>query len=158
MLRCVAIGLLVVGLCGCASQQAQTFAVPPADATPAYAGSGPAQAAAPPSYQQTASLPASQWAPATTQALPATQPVKQSALAPADPDKAIVRQLISTSRMAFAGSCACPYDEDKSGRCGDRSAYSRGARNKPLCFATDVTPEMISRQRKGDAAMAGGTN
>jgi hypothetical protein len=156
MFRRVAIFALVVGLCGCASQQAQTFAVPPADVTPAYAGS--AQNAAPPSYQQTAALPASQWAPATTQALPNTQPVVQSALAPADPDKAIIRQLISTSRMAYAGSCACPYDEDKSGRCGDRSAYARGARNKPLCFATDVTPEMISRQRKGDSAMAHGTN
>jgi hypothetical protein len=154
MFRRVAIGLLVVGLCGCASQQAQTFAVPPQDATPSYVG--PAQNAAP-SYQQ-AALPPSQWAPATTQALPTTQPVTKSALAPADPDRAIVRQLISTSRLAFSGSCACPYDEDKAGRCGDRSAYSRGARNKPLCFATDVTPEMIRRQRSGDAAMAHGTN
>jgi hypothetical protein len=157
MLRCIAIGVLVVGLCGCASQQAQTFAVPPADATPSYAGPGPN--AAPPSYQQQAALaPSSQWAPATTQALPTAQPVVQTPLAPADPDKAVVRQLISTSRMAYAGSCACPYDEDKSGRCGDRSAYAQGKRNKPLCFSTDVTPEMIARQRKGDAAMAHGTN
>ena len=155
MFRRVAICLLVVGLGGCASQQAQTFAVPPAQEAPSYAGQ-PQSAA--PSYQQQAALAPSQWAPSTTQALPATQPVKQSALPPPDADKAVVRQLISTSRMAYAGTCACPYDEDKAGRCGDRSAYAQGKRNKPLCFATDVTPEMISRQRKGDAAMAHGTN
>ena len=156
MFRRVAIGLLVVGLGGCASQQTQSFVVPPVgppqDASPSYQ-----QAALPPSQQATVTPTSSQWSPATTQALQTTKPVAAQ-LPPANNDQTITRQLIATSRLAYAGSCPCPYDVDLAGRCGDRSAYSRGVRNKPLCFATDVTPLMISRHRAGDAAMATGTN
>lgn len=141
MFRRVAI-LLVVGLGGCASQQPQGLVVS-AQETPVQ-------------YQQ-AAIPPPEAAPPTTQALPTPAPAAPRPVL-ADEDQALARQLVATSRMAYASTCGCPYDTDKAGPCGDRSAYARGTPNRPLCFTSDVTPEMIRRQRAGDAALAHGTN
>jgi hypothetical protein len=138
MFRRVAI-LLVVGLCGCASQQTESLVVSSQEAAIQYQKSElpPPQAAGP--------------------ATPALQPVAQQPMASSN-DEAIAQKLVATSRLAYGGSCPCPYDVDRTGPCGDRSAYSQGKPNKPLCYSSDVTADMINKRRRGDAAMARGTN
>jgi hypothetical protein len=148
MFRRVATALLVVGLCGCASQQTPGLSV----------AASVAPQETPPSYQQ-AALPAPAEAPVTTQALPtpappAAAPPPQARLSPGD--QAVVRQLIATSRAAYAGHCPCPYDTDRTGNaCGDRSLYARPSGDRPLCYPSDVSPTVISRYRAG---MTAGTN
>jgi hypothetical protein len=46
---------------------------------------------------------------------------------------------------SYPSSCACPYNTDRGGRrCGGRSAYSRPGGYAPICFASDVTKDMIA--------------
>jgi hypothetical protein len=159
-------GALLAGcLGGCASSQQQSLVVASQDApavSPYSAAQNPAAEYSSLQNQQAAVIPRSP--PASTGSIP-VQPAAQtppqgapSQMAPSAADQAMIRQLIATSRMSYAGTCACPYDTDKAGTCGDRSAYARGKRNRPLCYPADVTAEMIDRQRRGDAALAHGTN
>ena len=69
---------------------------------------------------------------------------------------AVVALLIAASVVGYTGNCSCPQNTDKAGRsCGKRSAYNRPNGWKPLCFATDVTPQMVDRFRQtGKAAAA----
>lgn len=64
-----------------------------------------------------------------------------------------VRQiLIEESIGAYSGNCPCPYSTARNGsRCGRRSAYSRPGGEAPLCYAKDVSDEMVSayRERNG---------
>ena len=61
---------------------------------------------------------------------------------------AITKLLIAASLSSYPGSCACPYNTDRGGRsCGRRSAYTRPGGYSPLCFAKDITPEMIAEYR-----------
>lgn len=63
-------------------------------------------------------------------------------------DEQIRQALIQQSIAAHAGTCACPYNVDRGGRqCGRRSAYSKQGGDAPLCYASDVTPEMIASFR-----------
>ncbi len=40
--------------------------------------------------------------------------------------------------------CPCPFDTAKNGSaCGKRSAYDKPGGAAPICFAKDVTPEML---------------
>ncbi|CAA2137654.1 hypothetical protein MBLL_00763 (plasmid) [Methylobacterium bullatum] len=61
---------------------------------------------------------------------------------------AIAKLLITASIDAYPSSCACPYQSDRGGRsCGRRSAYSRPGGFAPLCYAKDITPEMVASYR-----------
>ena len=65
----------------------------------------------------------------------------------------IVASLIAESRASYPGNCACPDNTDKRGhRCGGRSAYSRPGGYAPLCYPSDVTPEMIAEYRRTHTA------
>jgi hypothetical protein len=72
-----------------------------------------------------------------------------SAAAAAELSNEQIRQaLMQQSIAAHAGNCACPYQVDRAGRkCGRRSAYSKQGGDEPLCYASDVTPEMIASFR-----------
>jgi hypothetical protein len=60
-----------------------------------------------------------------------------------------VRQiLIDESIAAYSGNCPCPYNRASNGsRCGKRSAYNRAGGEAPLCFAQDVSAEMVQAYR-----------
>jgi endonuclease G len=41
-------------------------------------------------------------------------------------------------RAPLTGTCECPYDLTRSGQlCGERSAYSRGGGDRPVCYVSD---------------------
>jgi len=57
-------------------------------------------------------------------------------------DEEIRQKILAASLANYDGPCPCPY----SGlNCKGRSAYD--LRREPLCFISDVTPEMIARFR-----------
>ncbi len=63
---------------------------------------------------------------------------------------AITAILIAESVASYRASrpCACPYNETRTGAsCGSRSAWSRPGGASPLCYASDITPEMIAGYR-----------
>lgn len=63
-------------------------------------------------------------------------------------DAQIKQILIDESIAAYSGNCPCPYNTDSRGRrCGRRSAYSREGGESPLCYAKDVTDEMVQAYR-----------
>jgi len=63
-------------------------------------------------------------------------------------DHEIRKALVQQSIAAYPGNCPCPYNVDRAGRqCGRRSAYSKQGGYSPLCYPSDVTPEMIARIR-----------
>ena len=58
----------------------------------------------------------------------------------------VVQRIIENSISTYPGRCPCPYNRDRAGRrCGGRSAYNRAGGYAPLCFASDVTAEMIKQ-------------
>lgn len=64
-------------------------------------------------------------------------------------DDEIRQLLINQSIRSYSGSCPCPYNTTKSGsRCGGRSAYSKPGGAEPLCYAKDVSDEMVERYKK----------
>lgn len=63
-------------------------------------------------------------------------------------DAQIKRAIIQESLASYPGPCPCPYNIMRNGRaCGRRSAYSRPGGYSPVCYESDVTPEMIRRYR-----------
>lgn len=61
-------------------------------------------------------------------------------------DEAIKKKIIKESIADYPGNCPCPYNTAKNGsKCGKRSAYSRPSGYSPVCYASDVTKEMIKR-------------
>lgn len=53
-------------------------------------------------------------------------------------------QMIRESIARYPGSCPCPYNVDRGGRrCGGRSAWSKPGGYSPLCYPSDVTPDMV---------------
>jgi hypothetical protein len=63
-------------------------------------------------------------------------------------DAQIKKILIEESIAAYSGNCPCPYSTMRNGRsCGRRSAYSREGGESPLCYAKDVTAEMVQAYR-----------
>lgn len=59
-------------------------------------------------------------------------------------DEQIKKILIEQSIQSYSGRCPCPYSSMKNGRaCGRRSAYSRPGGASPLCYPSDITPNMI---------------
>ncbi|QEE22758.1 hypothetical protein FNA67_09620 [Youhaiella tibetensis] len=66
--------------------------------------------------------------------------------APAYSRNEVVQAIIAESIASTGGNCPCPYNVDRRGRrCGGRSAYSRPGGASPICFAEQVTPQMIER-------------
>jgi hypothetical protein len=63
-------------------------------------------------------------------------------------DAQIKQLLIDESIAAYSSNCPCPYNTARNGsRCGGRSAYSREGGEAPLCYAKDVTAEMVQTYR-----------
>lgn len=63
-------------------------------------------------------------------------------------DEQIRTILIKESIAAYDGNCPCPYSRARNGSlCGKRSAYSREGGAAPLCYAKDVSAEMVQRYR-----------
>ena len=60
-----------------------------------------------------------------------------------------VRQVIIQESIAsYPGPCACPYNVARNGSmCGRRSAYSKPGGYSPVCYASQVTPEMVREYR-----------
>ena len=51
--------------------------------------------------------------------------------------------------LTYHGNCPCPYTLDRAGRrCGKRSAYSKPGGQDPLCYAADITDQMIEEYNK----------
>ena len=70
-------------------------------------------------------------------------------IAMAQSDAVIIDTMIRESKARYVGRCACPDDLAKNGaRCGKRSAYSKPGGARPLCYAKDVSQEMITAYRK----------
>lgn len=63
-------------------------------------------------------------------------------------DADIAKLLIRRSIALYRGACPCPYNRTKNGRsCGGNSAYSRPGGASPLCYAADVSAQMIAAYR-----------
>lgn len=76
-------------------------------------------------------------------------PQKQPPSVPAISDATIVQRIIAQSIANYPGSCPCPYSRDRGGRrCGKRSAYSKPGGYAPICFAEDVSRDMIGAFRQ----------
>lgn len=66
------------------------------------------------------------------------------------PDDAVRRIIINDSIASYPSVCACPYSTIRNGRpCGSRSAYSRPGGRSPMCYAEQITREMIAQWRAG---------
>ena len=97
---------------------------------------------------------------APPQAAPAQPAPKdtQSTTKEALTDAAIIALIIAGSIAIYKATgrpCACPSDTMKNGRaCGGNSAYMRPGGARPLCFAKDVTLEMIKAYRATKAIPA----
>ena len=67
-------------------------------------------------------------------------------------DAQVKKLLIDESIAAYDGNCPCPYSRARNGsRCGRRSAHSREGGAAPLCFAADVSAEMVEAYRQEHA-------
>jgi hypothetical protein len=63
-------------------------------------------------------------------------------------DAQVRQRLIDESIAEYDGNCPCPYSTASNGsRCGKRSAYSREGGEAPLCYAKDVSAEMVQQYR-----------
>lgn len=61
----------------------------------------------------------------------------------------LIRAIISQSIKNYSGKCPCPYSLMSNGSsCGKRSAYSKPGGASPICYASDVTEEMILEYKK----------
>ena len=63
-------------------------------------------------------------------------------------DGEIREKIVGESIANFRGDCPCPYSGDRAGKCGKRSAYSRSGGASPICYADDVTQQMIDEYRR----------
>ena len=62
---------------------------------------------------------------------------------------AIKKKMIQESINNYSGNCPCPYNTARNGsRCGKRSAYHRAGGYVPLCYAEDVTAQMIKNYKR----------
>lgn len=74
-------------------------------------------------------------------------------------DAAIVAAVIAASVFLYksqsGGPCACPGDLDRGGRrCGKRSAHDRLGGYSVVCFANEVTADMIAAYRAENVGVA----
>lgn len=63
-------------------------------------------------------------------------------------DDQVKQQMINQSIASYSGSCPCPYSTASNGsRCGRRSAYTKPGGYAPLCYETDINPQMLKQYR-----------
>ena len=63
-------------------------------------------------------------------------------------DSEIRAEIVKQSVANYKGSCPCPYSTHPDGtQCGYRSAFHKGAAEKPLCYEINVTLKMIDEYR-----------
>lgn len=61
----------------------------------------------------------------------------------------IKKEIIRESIASYPGNCPCPYNSARNGsNCGRRSAYSKPGGYAPLCYAKDVTDQMVEKYRQ----------
>ncbi len=61
----------------------------------------------------------------------------------------IKQRIIADSIDSYSGSCPCPYNTASNGTsCGGRSAYSRVGGASPLCYASDISDDMVENYRQ----------
>jgi hypothetical protein len=75
-----------------------------------------------------------------------------TAVAQSGQDAALRQAIVEESIVQYRGTCACPDSIMRNGRrCGANSAWSKGGGQRPLCSASDVTPQMLEayKARKG---------
>lgn len=64
-------------------------------------------------------------------------------------DAQIKQKIIEESIADYPGPCACPFNQARNGSsCGKRSAWSKPGGYDPICYAREVTPEMVKDWRK----------
>jgi hypothetical protein len=81
----------------------------------------------------------------STTAESAIQVAQGKSLTDAEVRKEIIRQSIA----GYSGNCACPYNRSSNGsKCGKRSAWSKPGGASPLCYADDVSDQMVKRFRQ----------
>jgi SH3-like domain-containing protein len=139
-------------------EQVATASAPvPPDARPVPV---PPPSASRPSAQERAALAA----PATKASPPSAPPIAHDKVPPGETStdrqkmspEDIIRLLMKASMAGYPGNCACPdYSAKNGSRCGRRSAYCRPGGWRPLCYPSDVTPQMIKAFREnGNTAAA----
>lgn len=64
-------------------------------------------------------------------------------------DAQVKQKVIEESIAAYPGPCACPFNQARNGSsCGKRSAWSKPGGYDPVCYASEVTPQMIKDWRE----------
>lgn len=64
-------------------------------------------------------------------------------------DAQIKQKIIAESIAAWPGNCACPFNVARNGsHCGKRSAWSRPGGYSPICYADEVSAQMIETWRE----------
>lgn len=64
-------------------------------------------------------------------------------------DAQVKKEIIAESIADYPGTCACPYNQARNGSaCGKRSAWSKAGGYSPICYADEVTKEMIKTWRE----------
>jgi hypothetical protein len=64
-------------------------------------------------------------------------------------DAQVKQKIIAESIASYPGPCACPFNQARNGSsCGKRSAWSKPGGYDPVCYADEVTPEMIKTWRR----------
>lgn len=64
-------------------------------------------------------------------------------------DMQVKKRIIAESIAEYPGPCACPFNQARNGSsCGKRSAWSKPGGYSPICYADEVTPEMVKAWRK----------
>lgn len=86
---------------------------------------------------------------AVVAALLAALTISAAQAAPKLTDGQVAQRLIADSIANYPGNCPCPYNRARNGSaCGRRSAYSKPGGYSPLCYQSDVTPQMIQEYRR----------
>ena len=71
------------------------------------------------------------------------------ALAAEMTDDQVRDAIVHESVSAYSGSCPCPYNNDAAGRtCGARSAHSKAGGARVICFAHEVSDDMVEKFRQ----------
>ncbi|MEN4871186.1 hypothetical protein [Kosakonia cowanii] len=64
-------------------------------------------------------------------------------------DAQVKQAIIEESIAEYPGTCACPFNRARNGSsCGRRSAWSKAGGYAPICYANEVTKEMIKAWRE----------
>jgi len=82
----------------------------------------------------------------------AAMAVVQAVQADSLSDAQIRAMMIQESIAAYPGRCPCPYNLASNGsQCGGRSAWSKAGGYAPLCYASDISDEMVKQFRQQNA-------